>query len=79
VMARSVELCLDRVSSVAMAVPWASVGWSRGVSARWGRARGPSETASIHWGLATVLVVEAKERERVLAGQQPRAPPLPLV
>jgi hypothetical protein len=29
--------------------------------------------------LATVLVVEAKERERVLAGQQPRAPPLPRV
>jgi hypothetical protein len=26
-----------------------------------------------------VLVVEAKERERVLAGWQPRAPPLPRV
>jgi hypothetical protein len=53
------------------------VGWSRSASARWGRARGPAETASIHWGLATALVVEAKERERVLAGQQPQAPPLP--
>jgi hypothetical protein len=51
-----VLLCLDRVSSVAMAVPWESVGWSRGVSARWGQARGPAEMASIHWGLATVLV-----------------------
>jgi hypothetical protein len=62
-----------------MAVPWESVGWSRGVSTRWGQARGPAEMASIHWGLATVLVVDAKERERVLAGQQPQAPPLPRV
>jgi hypothetical protein len=72
-----VALCLDLVLSVAMAVAWASVGWSRSASARWGRARGAAEMAFIHWGLAMALVVKAKERERVLAGQQPRAPPLP--
>jgi hypothetical protein len=42
---------------------WAGVGWLGWVTAWWGQARGPAETASNHWGLAMVLVVEAKERE----------------
>jgi hypothetical protein len=45
------------------AASWAGVGWLGRVTARWGRARGSAETAPIHWGLATALVVEAKERE----------------
>jgi hypothetical protein len=45
------------------AASWACVGWLGRVTTRWGRVRGSAETASIHWGLATALVVEAKERE----------------
>jgi hypothetical protein len=38
-----VALCLDRVSSMAMAVSWAGVGWLGRVTARWGRARGQQD------------------------------------
>jgi hypothetical protein len=61
-----VVLCPDRVLPVAMVMPWVSVGWMSGVSARWGRVRGPAGVAIAHWGLAWS---SRRERERgVLAG-----------
>jgi hypothetical protein len=55
-----VACCLSWAPMVVAAASWEGMGWLGRVTLRWGQARGSTEMASIHWGLASALVVEGK-------------------